>query len=206
MKLMFVLRGSSGVLAVLLACIVSAHGGSLVSPTPFIVLSGVSVPEIPAKAAEMVHAASVPNRGQTARDVLQAVSALARPGVMPYVVSAICHGSPEVAGDVVATAIGLQPHYALIFSKAAVCAAPGQVEQIVFSTCKAAPGLYADVSLVAFGQLPSSRDSILAGLLGAYPGLKPLLEEAQAQVGTNDFRAVIKRTGQLLADAYKAQQ
>ena len=205
MKLKLVLRGTPGVLAVLLACLMSARGGGVVSSTPFIALSAVSVPEIPAKAAELVHAAAAPDRGQTARDVLNAVSAIARPGVMPYVVSAICHDSPEVAGDVVATAIKLQPHYALIFSKAAMCAAPGQVEQIVFSTCKAAPGLYADVSLVAFGQLPSRSDSILAGLLGAYPGLKPFLEEAQVQVGTNDFKAVIKRTEQLLADAYKAQ-
>jgi hypothetical protein len=205
MKLMSVLRGTSGVLAVLLACIVSAHGGSLASPTPFMVLSGVSVPEIPAKAAELVHAAAVTNREQTAREVLQAVSVIARPGVLPFVVGAICRDSPEVAGDVVATAISLQPHYALFFSRAAVCAAPGQVQQVVFSACKAAPGLYADLALDAFGQLPSKGDLILAGLFGAYPGLKPFWEEAQAQVGTNDFVAAIKRTEQLLADAYKAQ-
>lgn len=205
MKLMSVLRGSSGVLAVLLACLVSAQGGSLDSPTPFMVLSGVPVPEIPAKAAELVHAAAVQDRKQTAQDVLRAVSAVARPGVLPYVVSAICHENPDVAGEVVAVAIGLQPHYALVFSKAALCAAPSQVEEIVFSTCKAAPGLYADVALVAFGILPSKGDLVLAGMTGAYPGLKPILEEAQVQVGTNDFEAVIRRTEKLVADAYNAQ-
>jgi hypothetical protein len=166
-------------------------------------LSSVSVPEIPAKAAELVHAAAASDREQTAQTVLHAVSAMTRPGVLPYVVSAICQGNPEVAGAVVKTAIELQPDDVLIFSQAAVDAAPGQVEQIVYSACKAAPGSCANIALVVSGQSPSANNLILAGLVGAFPGLKPFLEKAQGQVGTNDFQAVISQTEQLVTDTYK---
>src|ERR1039457_3727317 len=92
-----VLSGASGIVAVLLACLLSAHGGNAAPSTPFLALSGMSVPEIPAKAAELVHAAAAPDREQTAQDVLRAVSMIARPGVLPYAVSAICRGNPEAA-------------------------------------------------------------------------------------------------------------
>jgi hypothetical protein len=199
-----VLSGASGILAVLLACLLSAHGGNAVPSTPFIALSGVSVPEIPAKAAELVHAAAAPDRDQTAQDVLRAVSVIASPGVLPYVVSAISRTNPEVAGCAVATAIALQPEDVLIFSKAALCAAPGQVERIVFSACKAAPASCADVALVASRQLPSANNQILAGLAGARPELELYLEEAEIEAGPNDFEAVIERAVQLFNDALKA--
>ena len=195
--------GASGVLAVLLVCLLSAHGGAVPS-TPFLALSGVSVPEIPAKAAELVHAAAAPDREQTARDVLRAVSAIARPGVLPYVVSAVCRGNPEVAGSVVATAVELQPEDVLIFSTAALGAAPGQVERVVFAACKAAPPSCANVALAASRQLPAANNLILAGLAGARPELKPCLEEAEIQTGTNDFEAVIKQTVRLFNDSLKA--
>jgi len=168
-------------------------------------LSSVSVPEIPAKAAELVHAAAASDRGQTAQDVLRAVSMIARPGVLPYAISAICRSNPEVAGTVVATAIKIQPEDVLIFSKAALCAAPDRVEQIVFSACKAAPASCAGVAMVASRQLPSAKDLVLAGLVGARPDLELYLEEAEIQAGTNDCEAVIKQTMQLFNDALKAQ-
>jgi hypothetical protein len=200
-----VLPGLLCILAALPACLWSAHGGNGVPSTPFVALSSVSVPEIPAKAAELVQAAAARDREQTAQDVLRDVSVIARPGVLPYAVSAICHADPEASGAVVATAVELQPDDVLIFSRAAVCAAPGEVKQIVFSACKAAPGSYADVALVVSRQLPSANDLILAGLVGAFPGLKAYLQEAQNQSGTNDFEAVINQTAQLVADAQKAQ-
>jgi hypothetical protein len=203
-----VLSGASGVLAVLLAFLLSAHGGNAISSSPFIALSSVSVPEMPAKAAELVQAAAASDREQTAQAVLRAVSVIARPGVLPYVVSAICRGNPEAAGSAVATAIELQPQPedVLIFSQAALWAAPGQVEQVVFSACKAAPRSCADVALVASRQLSSANDLILAGLAGARPDLKPYLEAAEIQAGPDDGEAIIKRAVQLFnKDASQAQ-
>ena len=94
--------GSSGGLAVLVVWLVSAPGGQTVAPTPFLALSRVPVPEMPAKAADLVQAAPILEREATAAAVLRAVTTMARPGVMPYVVSAICRRNPEVAGAVVA--------------------------------------------------------------------------------------------------------
>jgi hypothetical protein len=167
-------------------------------------LSGVRVPEIPARAAELVHAAAPSDRERTAQDVLRAVSAVAKPGVLPYVVSAICRANPEVAASVVATAIRLQPEDVSVFATAALCAAPGQVEQVVFSACKAAPASCAEVAVVASRQLPAANDLILAGLIGARPELELYLEEAQIEVGTNDFEALISRIVQLYNEALKA--
>ena len=194
-----VVSGASGVLAVLLAFLLSAHGGNADSSSPFIALSSVPVPEMPAKAADLVHAAAASDREQTAQAVLRAVSVIAKPGVLPYVVSAIGHGNPETAGTVVATAIELQPEAedVLIFAQAALFSAPSQVEQIVFSACKAAPRSCADIALVASRLLPSSNDLILAGLAGARPELKPYLEAAQIQAGPDDGAAVIRRAVQL---------
>jgi hypothetical protein len=199
------LSGPSGILAVLLVFLLSADGGNAPSSTPFIAMSSVSVPEIPAKAAELVRAAAAPDRDQTTREVLRAVSLIARPGVLPYVVSAICRSTPEVAGSVVLSAIQLQPEDVLILSKAALCAAPGQVEQVVFSACKAAPASCADVVRVASRQLPAASDLILAGVVGALPTLKLDLEEAEMEVGTNNVEAVISRTAQLSKPDNKAQ-
>jgi hypothetical protein len=195
-----VLLGGSTVLAVLSASLFYARAGNAGSSTPFIALSGVSVPEMPAKAADLVQAAAPPDREQTARDVLRAVSLIARPGVLPYVVSAICGGHPELAGAVVTSAIALQPEHVLILAKAALCAAPGQVEQIVFSACQAAPSSCANVLLVASRQRPSAKSSILAGFLRARPDLKLDWEEAEIESGTNDFETIIRQSVQLLTD------
>ena len=91
-----VLLSASGMLA-LLACLLSAHGGNAVNSTPFIALSSLPVPEIPAKAADLVQAAAASEREKTAQEVLRVVSVIARPGVLPYVVSAICRGNPDAA-------------------------------------------------------------------------------------------------------------
>ncbi len=173
------------------------------SSTPFTVLSGVSVTEIPAKAADLVQAAT--NRAQTAQEVLRAATTIARPGVLPYVVSAICRRNPEVAETVVATAIRLQPQDVLYFCRAALCAAPGQVQPIVFSACQVLPGSFGNVAMVAFKQLPDARNLILAGLTGALPYVAYYLEQAEVLVGPDDFETLMKQTVQLVTDAYKAQ-
>ena len=193
--------GVGGVLAILVWCPPSAPGASSSDSTPFIALSAVSVPEIPAKAAELVGAAGDSDRIQIGRDVLRAVSAIAKPGVLPYVVSAICKRSPEVAASVVAAAIGLQPEETLVLEKAAICAASGQVEKIVFSASRAAPAVSIDIALLAFRELPSASELIRTGLGNARPDLELYLEEAEVKLGTNDYQAVVTKAVQLFNDA-----
>jgi hypothetical protein len=206
MKLKWIaLSGASGVIAILLVCLASAHGNNVTSSTPFIALSSESVPEIPAKSAELVAAAPGNVRNQTAREVLQAVAVIARSGVLPYALSAICNGSPEVAPTAVATAIELHPEDVGAFTTAALCAAPSQLEQIVFSACKAAPASCATVAVAASKQAPAANELILAEVGRALPEVELYLEEAEIEAGTNNVQTVIDQTVQSYNDASKAR-
>jgi len=196
--------GAAVGLAALVVWLAPAPGGLAVAATPFLALSRVPVPEMPATAADLVQAAPVLERESTAAAVLRAVTTMARPGVMPYVVSAICRRNPEVAGAVVATAIQLQPGDELAFCRAAVCAAPDRVEPVVASACQAAPASFANVAMVAFECRPDADHLILHGLTNALPGLMPYLDQARQPGGTNDFPTLINRTVQLVTDASKA--
>jgi hypothetical protein len=197
--------GAAGGLAVLVVCLLPVPGNQAVEATPFLALSRVPVPEMPAKAAELVQAAPVLDREATAAAVLQAVTTMARRGVMPYVVSAICQRNPEVTGTVVATAIQLQPDDELAFCRAAVLAAPDQVDQVVVSACAALPGSFANVAMVAFGCRPDAEALILDGLTNALPALMPFLDRARSLDSTNDFETVIRKTVRLVNDANKSK-
>lgn len=160
---------------------------------------------MPAQAAELVQAAPVLQRESTAAEVLRAVTTMARPGVMPYVVSAICRSSPEVAGTVVATAIQLQPDDELAFCRAALLAAPDQVDQVVVSACTAKPGSFANVAMVALGCRRDAEALILDGLTNALPALMPFLDRARSLDRTNDFESVIHKTVRLVNEANQSK-
>ena len=185
----------------LLACVGIAYGENSGNPALVLALSGVSVPEIPCKAAELVSAAETSNRVQTAVETLRAVSNIARHGVLPYTVSAICRRNPDTAGPLVSDAISLEPEYVLVFTRAALCAAPGQVEEVVYSASRMLPAMGASVALVACQQLPAASDPIRAGLVRARPDMELYLEEAESRQGTNNYLTVIKQAAQLSDEA-----
>jgi hypothetical protein len=193
------------VLAVLLASLLPSYGDNPGGSTVFLALSAVSVPEIPARAAELVGAADSSDRVRIAVETLSAVSNIGMPGVLPYAVSAICRKNPETAGPLVAAAVGIQPQDVLVFTKAALCAAPGQVEQVVFSASRALPALGASVALVACQQFPGAGDPIRAGLVRARPDMELYLEEAESRQGTNNYQTVIRQAAQLSDEAARAR-
>ncbi len=183
----------------LLLTIPSASGSN--PATPFLALAAVPVPEIPAKAAELVQTAPAAQRGQTLQEVMRAVSAVARPGVLPFVVNAISRGAPEMAGSVTSLAMGLQPEDEFYFCRAATCAAPGQAREILEAACRADPPNYANFAIVVWQQAPAAGGAILAGLTAAVPGLGHFLERAEIEVGTNNLQEVVIKTTQLVAAA-----
>ena len=176
----------------------SPYGAETNAATPFLALKDVNVPEYPAVAAKLVQAAAPADRAQIAHDALQAISMLARPGVMPYVVNAVCRANPGTAGAVVATATQLYPQNVLFFTRAATCAAPEQAGEIVYAACKGAPADFVDITLIAGQLAPSSDDEILKGLAGALPGLKDVLAKAQEQTATNAPGIVLARMLELV--------
>jgi hypothetical protein len=161
---------------------------------PFVALAGVSKPEFPAKAAELVRSAGSANEKQTAQEVLRATAALAKPGVLAYVVGSICHEVPEVAAVAVATAIELQPADINSFVWGAARNAPQKAEQITYSACQSASNCFDSVALIVSQAAPTARLGILRGLTNALPQLQSTVEKAILQTGTDEIGPVMKQT------------
>jgi hypothetical protein len=95
-------------------------------------INGVPVPELPAKAAELVTQASKEDRETVAVTVVRAAIHKSRPSA-PLVVAAVSKAAPEVASPVSRVAAELESGQADSISAAAVGAAPQSKSQIVNS-------------------------------------------------------------------------
>ncbi len=201
-KWLFTVALSAVLLVVCGLFLLPSHTSASPPPaTPFLALSRVCVPEMPAKAAELVHAANPLERAQTVQDTLRAITMLAKPGLMPYVVSAICTKDPETAGTAVLIASELQRDDAGKFCLAALCAAPGQLEPIVTAACEGAPGDFANVAVAAAAQAPSQKALILQAVTNAVPDVQRFLDAAAIQAGSDDLEPVMRQTIQLMRQA-----
>ena len=98
----------------------------------------VPVPEMPAKAAELVKLALKKDRQATALTAVRAVVAKHR-AAAPLVVSAISKAAPDLAPAVAAAGAQIAPEQAPTIASAAVAAAPAQAVSIQDVVTKAAP-------------------------------------------------------------------
>ena len=147
------------------------------------IVSETSVVELPAKAAEIVAAASEETREKVAirtlRIFLQNHHSLA-----PSLVGAIANAAPEVAAAITAEAITLFPESAYSITQAAVAAAPKQAVLI---------------ALEAANANPSHIGQIRAGIDRGIPSLAPQFEQVLTalttgqRVETVDFGVVTVR-------------
>jgi hypothetical protein len=99
---------------------------------------GVPVPEMPAKAAELVQAALKKDRQATALTAVRAVVAKHR-AAAPLVVAAISKVDPELAPAIAGASAEIAPEQAPSIATAAVAAAPAQSVVIRDLVVKAAP-------------------------------------------------------------------
>jgi hypothetical protein len=111
---------------------------------------GVPVPEMPAKAAELVQAAQKKDRQATALTVVRAVVAKHR-AAAPLVVSAIAKVDPNLAPAVAAASAEIAPEQASSIATAAIAVAPGQSVVIREQVVKAAPTQTAAVNTATRG-------------------------------------------------------
>ncbi len=88
-------------------------------------VSSVRVPEMPAKAAELVKAADENDRVEVAVTAVKAII-FKHKAAAPVVVAAVCKVAPEVAAAVTLAASELAPDQARVIAKAAMTAAPTQ--------------------------------------------------------------------------------
>jgi len=105
----------------------------------------VPVPEMPAKAAELVSAAQKKDRQATALTAVRAIVAKHR-AAAPLVVSAISRVAPELAPAVAAASVEIAPEQAATVATAAIAAAPAQSVSIRDVVVKAAPSQAANVA------------------------------------------------------------
>ena len=147
-------------------------------------LASVAVPELPARAAEIVKAAKPRERRVTTVSVVDAALAIS-PYVGASVVGAIAKAAPEMAAIAAEAAARREPTQAAAIARAAVVAAPRQSVKIVAAVCRAAPAEYRKIALVVAETAPGSGREILQAVAAAVPQLRPAIERALASVGPN---------------------
>lgn len=140
-------------------------------------LAGVPASELPAKAAQLVQAATVSDREAVTVAVVKAAVAQ-RPAAASAIVGAVAKDNPGVAATAAGTAATAQPKLARAIAKSAATAAPSKAGEIVVAVCKAAPKEYREVAVAVAQGAPGSEKEILRALAVAFPNLKPGIEEA----------------------------
>jgi hypothetical protein len=140
---------------------------------------GVPVPEMPAKAADLVKAALKKDRQATALTAVRAVVAKHR-AAAPLVVSAISKVDPNLAPAVAAASAEIAPEHAASIATAAIAVAPAQSVVIHEQVVKAAPTQTAAINTATRGSAspgPSGGGTVtvlttpIGG--GTFPGNPP---------------------------------
>jgi hypothetical protein len=171
------------VLATSLVCACNVQAADRAAGTAEVLaLIGVPAPEMPAKAAELVKAAKVRERGAVTVNAVTTATALNAAGT-PTVVSAIAKAVPDMAAIAAGTAAGQQPKQAVEITRAAVTAAPGKAGKIVAAVCRVAPQDYRNIAQAAAQAAPGMRKEILQAVAGIFPELKAGIETALAGSG-----------------------
>lgn len=116
----------------------------------------VPVPEMPAKAADLVKRADKPNREAVAVTLVKTVVFKHR-AAAPLMISAISKASPEVAPAISAAAAEISSDQAVSIARAATIAAPGQAQEISSKVGQAAP---AQRAFVAAGVTAASQPAV----------------------------------------------
>lgn len=164
-----------------------------------------SVLELPQIAARMVSEAPKTQQAGVAREVLQKVDALAKPGMIPFTVSAICRACPDIADETVRAAAALQPQDVLLIAKAALSAAPARPEIVVEAICRQVPQAYPWVAVMAVEVDPEARGRILKGISLAIPFLVLPIEQAQKYCGDRPMPELMEKVHELATAAYQEE-
>ena len=164
-------------------------------------LKSVAVPEMGAKAAQLVSEANAKARESTAVAVVSAAIEL-KPVAAVAVVSAIARENPEVAPAVAARAAALLPKEAAAIARAAAGAAPAQAGKIVFAVCKAVPTKYSEVATAVAQAVPYASKEIVAAVMAALPSLKPFVDRADTNLAgrSKSVGSIMAQTESMVAN------
>lgn len=200
-----IFRASSMMLFTVLCLTANAAGTDKASSVSALKkeLSAVAVPEMPAKAAQLVAQAKADALEATAEAVVTAAVNV-RPAATVAVVSAIARENPAAAAVAAARAATLRPKDAAWIARAAAGAAPAQAGKIVFALCKALPGQYAVIATAVAQVVPDAAKEILQQVVAAVPALKPFVDRVSADSKDASMGQIMAQTESLVQAAAKA--
>jgi len=158
--------------ASLFAMAMNVNAGESTAANPyFVVLSGTTAAELPAKAAELVSKADSKQLQQTTIEVVGAAVPL-NPAAAPAIVGSIAQTVPAMAAVAAGTALNLVPDQAAAIAHAAAVAAPSEAGKIVTAMCLVVPKDYQQIANAVAEVVPGADKEILTAVSTAIPSLK----------------------------------
>lgn len=129
-------------------------------------LNGLSAVEIPAKASDLVKAASKEDRLGTAKAILQQVLAQ-RPQMAVQMVASILKAAPETASGVTSLAISIVPQFADVIIRAAAISAPAFAGEIAVASSEVFPDNKSDIVSIVSLAIPALADKVASAVANA---------------------------------------
>ena len=142
-------------------------------------LAGVSVLDVPAKAASLVSQAVEAEKIAMAESVVKAAVRL-HPTADTAIVGAVAQTTPKSAPIAAVTAATLQHKRLDLIVKAAAAAAPAQASKIVTAMIREFPADYGVIAVAAAEGAPEEGRAILSVVADYVPALQPAIEHATA--------------------------
>jgi hypothetical protein len=140
--------------------------------TPFNDLRSVSALEMPDRAVRIVQAGAPARQDELIQESLKAVSILARPGILPYTVSALARQFPDRLEAILGAAMDLQPDLVLVYARSCIVQQPSRAEQISYVLGKKSPWNAPAIARILSAGTPDS-DAIIRGLQKGIPEYHP---------------------------------
>lgn len=140
-------------------------------------LAAVPIPELPAKAAELIRAAKPAERNSQTIEVMRA-ALLVNPGAAVAIVGAVAREVPDMAAVAAATAAEALPNDAEAIARAAAMVAPSEAGRITAAVCRAVPGQYRAVAAAVAAAAPSATRLVLQAVASVFPELKGPIDAA----------------------------
>ena len=156
--------------------------------TSFEALRTVPVPEMPARAVDIVQAIDVSGRDAKIQEVLKSANVLARPGILPYLVGALAANFPANLEAILGTAIDLKPELVLILVQTAELRQPAQVETIAYIAGKKSPWNATQITQT-LAQGTQDLGAITRGLKRGIPEYQPATSD-NPSASTSGFIAI----------------
>lgn len=176
---------SSALIVIALAFALSQIESKAKSPFSVASLKDVPAIELPAATSHLISQAPQEKRAEVAAEAIRMAANLARPGVLPFVASAVSKTMPDIAPVALSEAIKAKPEEILPLTKAAIAAAPEKVKDLVKVAVDARPDLFNVIGRIAYTEAPTKSELILSAIKESLPQYRTIFEKATQNTDNN---------------------